>query len=134
MKKPTKSLHLDFEKNPVNIDYITHDNGMDYIEITETTEDEHGKKKKARISKAQFKELVAALQDFQVTFNKALEAEYQSLTDTEKQTIKKRSAAGATLKELAEELNTTEALIKMVLNEKGLKIRKTICKHCLNDG
>lgn len=121
MKKPTKSLHLDFEKNPVNIDYITHDNGMDYIEITETTEDADGKKKKARISKAQFNELVAALQDFQVTFNKALEAEYQSLTDAEKQTIKKRSAAGATLKELAEELNTTEALIKMVLNENGLK-------------
>ena len=115
MKKPPKTLHLDFEKDPVKIDVITHANGLDFIEITQTTPDATGKNKKARLSKAQFDMLVNGLLQFQTNFQEELNQEFQALTAAEKQYITQQYQAGASAKELGEELNTTEALIKMVL-------------------
>ena len=121
MKSPKKSLHLDFDKNPVNIEYLDHANGMSYIEITETTPDENGKKKKARLSKAQFNSLVNGLLQFQTNFQEELNQEFQALTDAEKQHITQQYQAGASAKELGDSLHTTEALIKMVLQSQGIK-------------
>ena len=87
MKKPPKTLHLDFEKDPVKIDVITHANGLDFIEITQTTPDATGKNKKARLSKAQFDMLVNGLLQFQSNFQEELNQEFQALTDAEKQLL-----------------------------------------------
>ena len=121
MKNLKKSRHLDFDKNPVNIEYLEHANGMNYIEITETTPDENGKKKQARLSKAQFDTLVNGLLQFQKNFQEALNQEFNALTDAEKQHITQQYQAGASAKELGESLKTTEALIKRVLQSEGIK-------------
>ncbi len=94
---------------------------MSYIEITETAPDENGKKKQARLSKAQFDTFVNGLLQFQKNFQEALNQEFQALTDAEKQHITQQYQAGAAAKELGDSLHTTEALIKMVLQSQGIK-------------
>jgi DNA-directed RNA polymerase specialized sigma subunit len=123
MKKILETLQIDTHKGTILFHSIEEE-GIKYYEIVDHSGDETQEKKATKISVETFQSLVKAMGDFQTHFQKNVDKEIESISESDKQTLQEYYQSGATLQELATQLGFSEAAIEIVLRKKGTEIRE----------
>ncbi len=121
MKEILETTHLEFDKSSFLIDLAQHDTGILYIEITQIV-NEKKSSHAIKINPSILTDVLRILQSYQAKISHLDKLQSKHLTDVDHEKIQSRYFKGVSIKDLALQFDQTEALIEMLLRNKGIQI------------
>ena len=122
MKTIIETTQLEFDKSDFLIDLVEHENGLLYIEITQSIIGSKNEKSSIKINPTVLSDIIKVLQNYHAKIPNRFGLKNKHITDIEQQKIQEQYLKGISIKDLAMQLDQTPELIKMILRNKGIEI------------
>lgn len=121
MKNVIETKLLEFEKSNFLIELAESTNGVKYVEIIQTI-NEDNKTHRLMINPSVLSDLINVLQNYYSLIEKDSKTKKMHINEFDQIEIQKRYLKGVSLKDLSLQFDQTEELIEMILRNKGIEI------------
>lgn len=121
MKNVIETKLLEFEKSNFLIELAESTNGVKYVEIIQTI-NEDNKTHRLMINPSVLSDLIKVLQNYYSLIEKDSKTKKMHINEFDQIEIQKRYLKGVSLKDLSLQFDQTEELIEMILRNKGIEI------------
>ena len=126
MRKILETKQLEFDKSSFLIDLIEHDNGSLYIEILQRIYAEKSDGHTIRINPSILMDIVNVLLDFHGKIPEEQLDGVLHFTEDDKKNVQDKYLKGVSTQDLALQYGTSEAIIEMILRNRGIAVMKDV--------